>query len=372
MPADRVKIEGSGRSSSVGESTRLISAGSAVQVRPPAPFHRSLNPDRFTACPSLDRVRRTIQRHRLATPSTRVVAALSGGPIRSPSSISCTTLADAGELRWSPRASESPAPSRGRRRRAVLRRSRRRGSVSRSSRTDRRPHRRPPSAHRSLEDAAHDAPLRLLRACRRPYGADVVALGHTRRRSGRNLALRLLRGAGTRGFASDAPEHDAMIRPLLDCRREQRSSRISAMHQDLVSCTTDKRRTVRFRETGCGPSCCRFFERPSTRRSPTPLQPRPTSLAQPSTNFSAGSRARPASAPDGGRAARASCCRRRTARRMPRALARRALHRALARNRRRRLIGFADVGAPRIVCLGTAPDSTPRVSAWTALRPHSS
>src|SRR5439155_23491425 len=81
----RDRIEGSGRSRSVGESTRLISAGSAVRVRPPAPFARQVGP--LPAAPALpalmqpllDRIRQTIRRHGLADARTRAVVAVSGG-----------------------------------------------------------------------------------------------------------------------------------------------------------------------------------------------------------------------------------------------------------------------------------------------------
>ena len=53
----------------------------------------------------------------------------------------------------------------------------------------------------------------------RSFGADVVALGHTRDDQAETFLLRLLRGAGPRGLASMHPRRGAIIRPLLDCRR---------------------------------------------------------------------------------------------------------------------------------------------------------
>src|SRR5262245_10930140 len=76
------------RSSSVGESTRLISAGSTVQVRPPAPVRAGCagGSPAFPAPPALfqpmdlrTRVRHFAARHGLFELDTRVIVAVSGG-----------------------------------------------------------------------------------------------------------------------------------------------------------------------------------------------------------------------------------------------------------------------------------------------------
>ena len=54
---------------------------------------------------------------------------------------------------------------------------------------------------------------------RRQFGADVVALGHTRDDQAETFLLRLLRGAGPRGLAAMYPRHGTIVRPVLDCRR---------------------------------------------------------------------------------------------------------------------------------------------------------
>jgi tRNA(Ile)-lysidine synthase len=71
----------------------------------------------------------------------------------------------------------------------------------------------------SIENAAREARHEFFERARRHFKADVVALGHTRDDQAETFLLRLLRGAGARGLASMHPRRDAVVRPLLDCRR---------------------------------------------------------------------------------------------------------------------------------------------------------
>ena len=72
---------------------------------------------------------------------------------------------------------------------------------------------------RSLEDAARRERYEFFERARRQFGADVVALGHTRDDQAETFLLRLVRGAGPRGLAAMYPRHGTIIRPVLDCRR---------------------------------------------------------------------------------------------------------------------------------------------------------
>ena len=72
---------------------------------------------------------------------------------------------------------------------------------------------------RSIEDAARGARYEFFERARRQFGADVVALGHTRDDQAETFLLRLVRGAGPRGLASMYPRNGAIVRPVLDCRR---------------------------------------------------------------------------------------------------------------------------------------------------------
>jgi tRNA(Ile)-lysidine synthase len=73
---------------------------------------------------------------------------------------------------------------------------------------------------RSTEDAARAARYEFFARAREEAGADVVALGHTRDDQAETFLLRLLRGAGPRGLAGMHPQNGDIVRPLLDCRRE--------------------------------------------------------------------------------------------------------------------------------------------------------
>jgi tRNA(Ile)-lysidine synthase len=167
----------------------------------------------------LDRVRRTIGRHALARPDTRVVAALSGGPDSVALAYLLRELHDAGELRLvglahfnhqlRPAAAEEEAFC---------------GSVAAAlelplvvGREDVGERMR--RERRSIEDAARTARHAFFERARAELTADVVALGHTRDDQAETYALRLLRGAGLRGLASMHPRRGAIVRPLLDCRR---------------------------------------------------------------------------------------------------------------------------------------------------------
>ncbi len=73
----------------------------------------------------------------------------------------------------------------------------------------------------SLEAAGRRARYELFERARRQFGADLVALGHTRDDQAETFLLRLLRGAGPRGLAAMHPRRGTIVRPLLMCRRSE-------------------------------------------------------------------------------------------------------------------------------------------------------
>ena len=219
------------------ESTRLISAGSAVRVRPPAPIlaggrtgqdgphrDRPFRPVHRPACPrrcscstaSGGPSGDTISRGATPAWSSRCPA----GPIRSRSRTCCASSTAAGELRVAGLAHFNHQLRAGGR-----------PATSGSAPTWPQPLERPLLVDREDVAAARGAsggPSRMRRGrarhaflerARAHFGADVVALGHTRDDQAETFLLRLLRGAGPRGLAAMHPRSGALIRPLLDCRR---------------------------------------------------------------------------------------------------------------------------------------------------------
>lgn len=169
----------------------------------------------------IESVRRTLQQHQLAGPTTPVAVALSGGPdsmallhvLRALEASGDVTLAavahfnhqlrdrsDADEQFCSEVASAFGLPF-------IVERADVRAVALEQG--------------RSLEDAAHVLRYAFFdRACR-AAGAEVVALGHTRDDQAETFLLRLVHGAGSRGLAAMYPRNGQVIRPLLDCSRAQ-------------------------------------------------------------------------------------------------------------------------------------------------------
>jgi len=169
----------------------------------------------------LDRVRQTIRRHDLATPSTRVVVALSGGGDSVALAYLLRTLHDAGDLKvvgvvhfnhqLRDDADRDEAFSRSLAEQLGWPFLAEREDVAARARRDRR----------SVEHAARSARHEFFdRACVH-FSADAVALGHTRDDQAETVLLRLLRGAGPRGLSGMHPRSGRAIRPLLDCRRAE-------------------------------------------------------------------------------------------------------------------------------------------------------
>jgi tRNA(Ile)-lysidine synthase len=168
----------------------------------------------------LERVRRTIRQHDLIEPDTRVVVAVSGGSDSIALAHVLLALEAAGELKVAGLAhfNHQLRASAIRDERFCARFA---SSVSRTLLTDRgdvaalaR------EGRRSIEDAARTARHEFLERARLHFDAGVVAVGHTRDDQAETFLLRLLRGAGARGLASMHPRRGSIVRPLLDCRRD--------------------------------------------------------------------------------------------------------------------------------------------------------
>ena len=175
-------------------------------------------------------VRQTIRDHSLASSSTRVVVALSGGSDSVALAHILRALDAAGDLRVAgvahfnhqlrtaadseERFCENIASSLGWPFLAD------RADVAARARAERR----------SVEAAARTARHEFLERARLHFDADVVALGHTRDDQAETFLLRLLRGASARGLAAMHPRRGHLIRPLLECRRAELRTYLDQEH----------------------------------------------------------------------------------------------------------------------------------------------
>jgi tRNA(Ile)-lysidine synthase len=182
----------------------------------------------------LERVQQTIDRHRLADRSTRVVAAVSGGS----DSVALVHLLK--ELDASSRLRLVALAHFNHRLRPTASRDEQfcadlsttlglpfiadAGDVAERARRE----------HRSIESAAHRARYDFLERSRNECGADVIALGHTKDDQAETFLLRLVRGAGSSGLSGMHPRVGAFIRPLLSCRRSELKAYLAQRHVAFV------------------------------------------------------------------------------------------------------------------------------------------
>jgi len=175
----------------------------------------------------LDRVRRTIRDHGLMTPATRVVAAVSGGSDSMALAHLLRELERAGEVQLAGIAhfNHQLRASAATDEHFVVDACAALGCPVLVDREDVAA--RASRERRSLEDAARAARYAFLERARAHFNGDVVALGHTRDDQAETVLLRLIRGAGPRGLAAMYPRNGSIVRPLLDCRREDLRSWIA-------------------------------------------------------------------------------------------------------------------------------------------------
>jgi tRNA(Ile)-lysidine synthase len=169
----------------------------------------------------LQRVRQFVRQNALFQADTRVVAALSGGSDSVALAILLHELDASGDVRFVGAAHLNHQLRREAERDELFS-----ASVARSLSVPFVAEREDVMARArrgktSIEDAARAARYDFFERARAELGADAVALGHTRDDQAETFLLRLLRGAGPRGFASIHPRHGSIVRPLLDCRRTE-------------------------------------------------------------------------------------------------------------------------------------------------------
>ncbi len=167
----------------------------------------------------LQRVRHFARQHALFHADTRVVAALSGGSDSVALAVILRELDAAGDVRLVGAAhfNHQLRGDAGRDEEFSASVARSLGVPFVADRGDVRARAR--LERRSLEDAARRERYEFFERTRREFGADVIALGHTRDDQAETLLLRLVRGAGSRGLAAMYPRRGTIVRPVLDCRR---------------------------------------------------------------------------------------------------------------------------------------------------------
>ncbi len=74
---------------------------------------------------------------------------------------------------------------------------------------------------KGIEESARILRHRFLEECAGAWGANAVALGHTRDDQIETILLNIIRGAGLRGIAGMPPRRGVFIRPLLGCGRDE-------------------------------------------------------------------------------------------------------------------------------------------------------
>lgn len=92
----------------------------------------------------------------------------------------------------------------------------------------------------SIEVAGRHARHAFLEQARARVGADVVALAHTAEDQAETVLLRLLRGAGPAGLRGMLPRRGALVRPLLEVRREALRAWLEAMGEPWCEDSTNR------------------------------------------------------------------------------------------------------------------------------------
>jgi tRNA(Ile)-lysidine synthase len=103
-----------------------------------------------------------------------------------------------------------------------------------------------------VEDAARRARYAFLHRRAADLGADRIALGHTRDDQAETFLLKLIRGAGLTGLGGIYPRRDALVRPLLDVSRAELRDYLGALGESWVedesnAALTNARSRVRHR-----------------------------------------------------------------------------------------------------------------------------
>jgi tRNA(Ile)-lysidine synthase len=182
----------------------------------------------------LQQVRRTIRRHSLCPPGTRLLVALSGGS----DSVALTLILRelAPELAFTVTAvahfNHRLRPAAEQDARFCEQLASRLGLRIVTSAVDVQTY--AASARLSIEDAARRARYAFLHRAAADTGADRIAVGHTRDDQAETFLLKAIRGAGLTGLGGIYPQRGIVVRPLLDVGRAELRSYLASLRQDWV------------------------------------------------------------------------------------------------------------------------------------------
>ena len=93
--------------------------------------------------------------------------------------------------------------------------------------------------HLSLEEAARRARYAFLHRCAADLDAGQIAIGHTRDDQAETFLLKLIRGAGLTGLGGIYPRRGALIRPLLDVSRADLREYLTARSESWMEDETN-------------------------------------------------------------------------------------------------------------------------------------
>jgi tRNA(Ile)-lysidine synthase len=185
-------------------------------------------------------VRRTIRRHALCPPGSRVLVGLSGGSDSVALTYLLRELAEHGDFEVAalahlnhqlrPTAARDEAFCRELASRLGL------GIVVESA--DVQSYAR--QERRSIEDAARVLRYEFLERAAGQSGADQIAVGHTQDDQAETFLMKLMRGAGLTGLAGIYPRRGRIIRPLLDVTRAELRSYLDGKGERWVDDETNE------------------------------------------------------------------------------------------------------------------------------------
>ncbi len=187
----------------------------------------------------LQQVRRTIRRHALCPPGSRVLVGLSGGSDSVALTLVLRELSEHGGFIVAGLAhvNHQLRPDAGRDEQFCREFSARLGVPIHVEAVDVRSY--AASQRLSIEDAARRLRYESLRRCAIEMHADRVAVGHTRDDQAETFLLKLIRGAGMTGLGGIYPQRGEVIRPLLEVSREELREYLKAGGQTWVEDDTN-------------------------------------------------------------------------------------------------------------------------------------